>query len=83
MWSPDGTKIAFVSNHSEDPDKNENTDIFIMDAKAGAQARQLLPGRAATMSRNGAPMANAWPTCVLRPMQNYIMYDQDILCVQD
>ena len=37
-WSPDGKKIAFVSNHSEDPDKNENDDIFIMDAIQGCRA---------------------------------------------
>ena len=36
QWSPDGTKIAFVSNRTEDPDKNENTDIFVIEAKAAA-----------------------------------------------
>ncbi len=40
-WSPDGKKIAFVSNHSEDPDRNENDDIFIMDAMQGSVPYQL------------------------------------------
>jgi dipeptidyl aminopeptidase/acylaminoacyl peptidase len=31
-WSPDGTKVAFVSNRTENPDGNENTDIWVVDA---------------------------------------------------
>ncbi len=29
VFSPDGNTIAFVSNHTPDPDRNENSDIFI------------------------------------------------------
>src|SRR6202012_1237693 len=28
VWSPDGSKIAFVSNRSADPERNDNNDIF-------------------------------------------------------
>ncbi len=31
-WSPDGTHIAFVSNRTDEPDGNNNTDIWIVDA---------------------------------------------------
>jgi dipeptidyl aminopeptidase/acylaminoacyl peptidase len=31
-WSPDGTRIAFVSNRTEDPDANSNTDIWVVAA---------------------------------------------------
>ncbi|MCB9963217.1 MAG: S9 family peptidase [Hyphomonas sp.] len=31
-WSPNGTEIAFVSNHTEEPDSNTNTDIFVVSA---------------------------------------------------
>lgn len=41
VFSPDGKQIAFVSNRTEDPDKNENSDIFVMDAKPGAAMKQL------------------------------------------
>lgn len=41
VWSPDGKQLAFVSNRTEDPDKNENTDIYIMDARPGATMQQL------------------------------------------
>ncbi len=40
-WSPDGRRIAFVSNRDKDPDRSENTDIFVIEAQAGAQPRQL------------------------------------------
>jgi dipeptidyl aminopeptidase/acylaminoacyl peptidase len=31
-WSPDGRYIAFVSNRTEEPDSNDNTDIWIVPA---------------------------------------------------
>ena len=35
-WSPDGKWIAFLSNHSSDPDfKPEHVDLFVMPAKGG------------------------------------------------
>ena len=40
-WSPDGSQIAFVSNHDPDPDRTINTDIFVVLAKSGAAARKL------------------------------------------
>ena len=40
-WSPDGKQLAFVSNRTTDRDRNENTDIWIMDATVGAAMKQL------------------------------------------
>jgi dipeptidyl aminopeptidase/acylaminoacyl peptidase len=41
-WSPDGSQIAFVSKRGTgDLDRNENTDIWVIDGKAGAAARQV------------------------------------------
>jgi dipeptidyl aminopeptidase/acylaminoacyl peptidase len=31
-WSPDGTRIAFVSNRTEEPDGNENSDLWVVSA---------------------------------------------------
>lgn len=40
-WSPDGKLIAFVSDRSPDPDRGENTNIYVIEAKAGAEPKQL------------------------------------------
>ena len=40
-WSPDGTKIAFVSNHDADRDRTRNTDVFVVEAKPGSASRRL------------------------------------------
>ncbi len=41
VWSPDGARIAYESNHDADPDRSNNTDIFVVDAKPGSTAREL------------------------------------------
>ena len=40
-WSPDGRSIAFISNREKDPDRVDNSDMFVIEAKPGAQARKL------------------------------------------
>jgi dipeptidyl aminopeptidase/acylaminoacyl peptidase len=40
-WSPDGSRIAFSSNHDENRDRTRNTDVFVIDAKPGAKSRRL------------------------------------------
>ncbi|MDP1570589.1 MAG: S9 family peptidase [Vicinamibacterales bacterium] len=41
QWAPDGTRIAFVSNHEDDWDRVRNNDVFVVDARAGARSRRL------------------------------------------
>jgi dipeptidyl aminopeptidase/acylaminoacyl peptidase len=40
-WSPDGTRVAFMSNHSADPDRDPSAQLFVADAKTGATEKQL------------------------------------------
>src|SRR5215208_5553660 len=42
-WSPDGTRIAFMSNHGEDPDRDPAAQLFVAEAKTGATEKQLTP----------------------------------------
>ena len=37
VWSPDGTRIAFVSNRDPDPDRTYNMDLFVADARGPAR----------------------------------------------
>ena len=41
VWSPGGESIAFVSNRTDEPDANDNTDVFLVAAEEGAEPRRL------------------------------------------
>jgi dipeptidyl aminopeptidase/acylaminoacyl peptidase len=40
-WSPDGSAIAFVTKRGTDPDRSDNFDVYVVEAKAGAALRQV------------------------------------------
>jgi dipeptidyl aminopeptidase/acylaminoacyl peptidase len=40
-WSPDGARIAFLSNHAEDPDRDPSFQVFVADSKAGAAEKAI------------------------------------------
>jgi dipeptidyl aminopeptidase/acylaminoacyl peptidase len=40
-WSPDGSRIAFMSNHSDDPDRDPVAQLFVADARPGATEKLL------------------------------------------
>jgi dipeptidyl aminopeptidase/acylaminoacyl peptidase len=42
-WSPDGGRIAFMSNHSSDPDREPSSQMFVADAKPGSSEKSLTP----------------------------------------
>ena len=42
VWSPDGRSLAFVSNRSENPDSNYNTNIWVVAADNGDRGKNLL-----------------------------------------
>lgn len=47
VWSPEGARLAFVSNRDEQADRTINDDIWIAEARPGATPRRLTksPGR--------------------------------------
>jgi dipeptidyl aminopeptidase/acylaminoacyl peptidase len=43
VWSPDGTRIAFMSSHAEDPDRDPIAHVYVADAKPGAVEKAVTP----------------------------------------
>ncbi|MCW8410191.1 S9 family peptidase [Legionella sp. PATHC035] len=48
-WSPDGKYIAFVSQRGTDPDRNFNSDVFVIPTKPESKAKQLTKSPGAEM----------------------------------
>ncbi|HLK32672.1 MAG TPA: S9 family peptidase [Terriglobales bacterium] len=42
-WSPDGRWIAYLDDHSPDPDRDGGSHVFIAEAKPGSVERQITP----------------------------------------
>jgi dipeptidyl aminopeptidase/acylaminoacyl peptidase len=81
IWDPNGSMIAFVSNHTEDPDKNANTDIYVMEAKPGSQPKQITTWTGRDASPQWSPDGDWIAYTRSTSPDNYIMYDQPILAV--
>jgi dipeptidyl aminopeptidase/acylaminoacyl peptidase len=80
QWSPDGSRLAFVSNRTEDPDRNENADIFIIEAKAGTSPKQITTWKGSDESPQWSPDGKTIAYLRSTADGNFIMYDQPILC---
>src|ERR1700723_3625857 len=42
-WSPDGTRIAFMSNHATEPDRDPESQLYVADARANSTEEPLSP----------------------------------------
>jgi dipeptidyl aminopeptidase/acylaminoacyl peptidase len=41
VWSPDGSLVAFSANRTDNPDANDNSDIYVIEPREGARPRAL------------------------------------------
>ncbi|MBS1947352.1 MAG: S9 family peptidase [Bacteroidetes bacterium] len=80
-WSPDGKQILFVSNRTADPDKNENTDIYLVDAKPGAAARQITTWAGSDNSPRWSPDGKWIAYSRSTGNADYLMYDEPVLAL--
>lgn len=55
VWSPDGTKILFLSNRRPEGDRSDQQDLFVMEAKPGGAVKQLT-----TFEGRDSYGSNAW-----------------------
>jgi dipeptidyl aminopeptidase/acylaminoacyl peptidase len=54
-WSPDGRWIAFTSKRTPDPDASRDSDVFVVEARAGAAPRALPTGPGADAEPEWSP----------------------------
>ena len=79
-WSPDGKYLAFVSNRTPEPDKNENTDLWVMEAKPKAAIKQLTTWTGSESSPIWSPDGSQ--IAYLRSSSpTYTIYDHSVLSV--
>ncbi|WP_420148755.1 S9 family peptidase [Spirosoma sp.] len=81
VWSPDGSQLAFVSNRTDDPDRNQNTDIYVIDAKKGATMKPLTTWAGVDTNPVWSPDGKQIAYLRSTASANFLMYDQPILAV--
>ena len=79
-WSPDGQQIAFVSNRTPDPDKNENQDIWLL-AVTGGQAVQLTTWRGADTHPVWSPDGRHIAYLQSNTEDSFAIYNQSMLAM--
>ena len=83
VWSPDSKTIAFVSNRSTDPDRNENSDIFTIDARPNASILQVTTWKGPDKNPQWSPDGKLISYLRSTSDADYMMYDQNVLCTMD
>ncbi|MEN0055379.1 MAG: S9 family peptidase [Mucilaginibacter sp.] len=83
VWSPDSKTIAFVSNRTVDPDKNQNKDIFTIDARPNGAMLQLTTWKGRDTNPQWSPDGRYISYLRSTSDADYMMYDQNLLCIMD
>jgi dipeptidyl aminopeptidase/acylaminoacyl peptidase len=80
-FSPDGSSVLYVSNTTADPDRNSNTDIFLLSLNQIGKPLQLTSFKGSNYSAEFSPDGTHIAYVQSSSATNYSMYDQSILAV--
>jgi Tol biopolymer transport system component len=80
IWSPDSKKILFVSNRTQDPDRNGNSDLWVMDAKKGSSLKQLTTWGDTDNNPAWSPDGK-WIAYLKSQTEVYDIYDQSQIAI--
>jgi len=80
-FSADGNSIVYVSNITESPDRNTNTDIFVIDLKNNRSVKQITAHKGGDFSPKFSPNNESIAFFKSISGDAYNAYDQPQLCV--
>jgi len=82
VFSPDGKQIAFVSNHTEDPDRNINSDIFVIAAAKNSVPKKITNWKGSDISPVWSPDSKMI-AYLSSASESYTAYEQYTLTLAD
>lgn len=80
-WSPDGKSIAFVSKRGPEPDRGNDTNVFVIEARAGAAPRALTLFEGEDGGRPVFSPDGKWIAYLQGDVKKYSAYGSEILAV--
>jgi dipeptidyl aminopeptidase/acylaminoacyl peptidase len=81
-WSPDGSMIAFMSNHADDPDRDPSAQLYVAEAKPGVTEKLLTsPDNRASRSRPEWSPDGKWIAFLEGDEKKYGAYSMEHLMI--